>query len=167
MFCLTAWNPGEDGVPDQDVNCEAAVAVQQLGSSDLSALLFDKHTKGAYCSVSVSVAAVTNRNTAPLLQVQTQDSFVAVTMAEQQLFEALQALYHHPDEKVKKQADEWLEAWQQAPEAWQISSTVLESASGSTEAHYFCAVTLRTKVTSPRTFQSSVLALAFKMALAS
>ena len=67
-------------------------------------------------------------------------------MAQQQLFEALQALYHHPDEKVKKQANEWLEAWQQAPEAWQVSSAVLETSAGTTEAQHFCAVTLRTKV---------------------
>ena len=67
-------------------------------------------------------------------------------MAQQQLFEAVQALYQHPDEKVKKQANDWLEAWQQASESWQVSTAVLETSAGSTEAQYFCAVTLRTKV---------------------
>ena len=73
-------------------------------------------------------------------------------MSQQQLFEAVQALYHHPDEKVKKQANDWLEAWQQAPESWQVSTAVLEASAGSTEAQYFSAVTLRTKVQLMRNF---------------
>lgn len=63
----------------------------------------------------------------------------------QQLIEALQALYTHPDDKVKKQASEWLEQWQQSVEAWSISDAVLHDRSCSSDAHYFCALTLRTK----------------------
>lgn len=64
----------------------------------------------------------------------------------QNLLEAIKALYSHPDEKVKKQASEWLEQWQQSVEAWSISDAVLHDRSCSIDAHYFCAQTLRTKV---------------------
>ncbi|KAK9830032.1 hypothetical protein WJX72_009312 [[Myrmecia] bisecta] len=65
---------------------------------------------------------------------------------QQQLLEAINALYHHPDEKVKKQANQWLEDWQQTLDAWSVSDAVLHDASASMEAHYFTAQTLRTKV---------------------
>lgn len=64
----------------------------------------------------------------------------------QQLIEAIQLLYAHPDDKVKRQAGEWLEQWQQSVEAWSMSDAVLHDRSCAIEAHYFCAQTLRTKV---------------------
>ena len=66
-------------------------------------------------------------------------------MAEGELQAAVQALYHHPDPKVKDQANRWLENWQQTVEAWQVADQVLHDGSASMEAHYFAAQTLRTK----------------------
>lgn len=31
-----------------------------------------------------------------------------------------QALYHHPDSSVRREANKWLEKFQQTPEAWQV-----------------------------------------------
>ena len=64
----------------------------------------------------------------------------------QTLLDAVQALYHHPDDNVKKQANAWLEAWQRSLDAWSTSDAVLHDSSSSIEAQYFCAITLRTKV---------------------
>ncbi|KAI3438282.1 hypothetical protein D9Q98_000717 [Chlorella vulgaris] len=64
---------------------------------------------------------------------------------QQQLLSALQALYHG-DPAVKDQANKWLEAFQQAIEAWQVSNDILHTPSAGMEAHYFAAQTLRTKV---------------------
>ncbi|KAK9827594.1 hypothetical protein WJX81_001986 [Elliptochloris bilobata] len=59
---------------------------------------------------------------------------------------ASHALYHHPDDAVKKQAGAWLEAWQRSLDAWSTSDAVLHDSSSTVEAQYFCAITLRTKV---------------------
>ncbi|KAG2500508.1 hypothetical protein HYH03_001285 [Edaphochlamys debaryana] len=67
-------------------------------------------------------------------------------MATQQLLQALNALYHHEDPKVKDEADRWLEQWQQSVEAWSVADAVLHDPASSMEAQYFCAQTLRTKV---------------------
>ena len=64
----------------------------------------------------------------------------------QQLLEAVNALYSHPDDKVKKQASTWLEQWQQSLEAWSVSDAVLHDPNTPVDAQYFCAQTLRTKV---------------------
>lgn len=69
--------------------------------------------------------------------------------AEGELQAAVQALYHHPDPKVKDQANRWLEDWQQRVEAWQVADQVLHDGSASMEAHYFAAQTLRTKAIPP------------------
>jgi hypothetical protein len=63
-----------------------------------------------------------------------------------QLLEALQALYHHPDPKIKDEADRYLEQWQQTTEAWSVADAVLHDPNSNMEAQYFCAQTLRTKV---------------------
>ena len=63
-----------------------------------------------------------------------------------QLIEAVNALYNHPDEKVKKQANHWLEQWQQSLEAWSVSDAILHDRNSPFDAQYFCAQTLRTKV---------------------
>jgi transportin-3 len=65
---------------------------------------------------------------------------------EHSLLQAVDALYHNSDQKVKDAANKWLEEWQQKLEAWQVSNSVLHNPSTSLEAHYFCAQTLRTKV---------------------
>ncbi|GAX77385.1 hypothetical protein CEUSTIGMA_g4831.t1 [Chlamydomonas eustigma] len=64
----------------------------------------------------------------------------------QQLLSALSALYHNQDVKIKDEADRYLEAWQQSPEAWSIADAILHDPSQGMEAQYFCAQTLRTKV---------------------
>lgn len=67
-------------------------------------------------------------------------------MAATQLLNALNALYHHNDPKVKDEADRWLEQWQQSVEAWSVADGVLHDPNSNLEAQYFCAQTLRTKV---------------------
>ena len=66
-------------------------------------------------------------------------------MSRQTLLDAVQALYYHPDDAVKKQAGAWLEQWQRSLDAWSTADAVLHDASSSVEAQYFCATTLRTK----------------------
>ncbi len=66
-------------------------------------------------------------------------------MSRQTLLDAVQALYYHPNDAVKKQAGAWLEQWQRSLDAWSTADAVLHDASSSVEAQYFCATTLRTK----------------------
>ena len=68
---------------------------------------------------------------------------------QEQLLAAIAALYHDPDPKVKEEANRWLEQWQQTVQAWQTADAVLHDAAASTEALYFAAQTLRTKVPRP------------------
>jgi transportin-3 len=67
-------------------------------------------------------------------------------MSREELQAALQALHHHPDGAVKKQASAWLEAWQQSLGAWSVSDAVLHDPGSGLEAQHFAAQTLRTKV---------------------
>ena len=67
-------------------------------------------------------------------------------MSRQHLLSALEALHHHPDGTVKKQAGTWLEQWGYTVEAWSICDGILHDANASLEARIFCAQTLRTKV---------------------
>lgn len=62
------------------------------------------------------------------------------------MLQALQALYHHPDQAVTQDASNWLEGFQHNIEAWQIADSLLYEESSSLEVQYFCAQTLRTKV---------------------
>uniref|UniRef100_A0A1D2AEU2 Importin N-terminal domain-containing protein n=1 Tax=Auxenochlorella protothecoides TaxID=3075 RepID=A0A1D2AEU2_AUXPR len=64
-----------------------------------------------------------------------------------QLLQAVHALYQNPDPSVKEQANAWLDAWQQSPEAWAVSDAVLARPDAGLEARYLCAQTLRTKIT--------------------
>ena len=66
--------------------------------------------------------------------------------SKQQLLAAVNALYSHPDQEVKKQANNWLEQWQQTVEAWGVSDAVLHDHGCPADAQVFCAQTLRTKV---------------------
>ncbi|KAG2675749.1 hypothetical protein I3843_12G021500 [Carya illinoinensis] len=60
--------------------------------------------------------------------------------------EALNALYHHPDDTVRKQADHWLQDFQHTLDAWQVADNLLHDASSNLETLIFCSQTLRTKV---------------------
>lgn len=68
--------------------------------------------------------------------------------SNKQLLAAVNALYSHPDQEVKKQANNWLEHWQQTVDAWGASDAVLHDHSCPADAQVFCAQTLRTKVRS-------------------
>eukprot|EP00898_Chlorokybus_atmophyticus_P004078 jgi/Chlat1/4671/Chrsp3S05637 len=73
-------------------------------------------------------------------------SSVTAAQTAATLLQALQALYHHPDEGVKKAADRWLEEFQHSVEAWQVTDGLLHDDSIAMEVQYFCAQTLCTKV---------------------
>ncbi|KAK8935810.1 hypothetical protein KSP39_PZI012852 [Platanthera zijinensis] len=60
--------------------------------------------------------------------------------------EALTALYHHPDDAVRAQADRWLQDFQHTLDAWQVSDNLLHDASSNIETLIFCSQTLRSKV---------------------
>ena len=72
--------------------------------------------------------------------------FISRDMSRRDVLNALQALHHHPDGAVKRQAGLWLEHWQQSVEAWSISDGILHDPNSSLEAQYFSSQTLRTKV---------------------
>ncbi len=65
--------------------------------------------------------------------------------------QAVSALLQHADPASRAQANNWLEAWQQTSEAWNVATDVLQN-SQSIDAQYFAAQTLRTKV---RTFAAA------------
>ncbi len=67
-------------------------------------------------------------------------------MSRQDLLSALEALHHHPDGAVKKQAGLWLEQWGYTVEAWSVCDGILHDPNATLEARIFCAQTLRTKV---------------------
>ncbi|XWS51047.1 hypothetical protein CRYUN_Cryun12cG0142600 [Craigia yunnanensis] len=62
------------------------------------------------------------------------------------LKEALNALYHHPDDAVRMQADRWLQDFQRTIDAWQVADNLLHDATSSLETLIFCSQTLRSKV---------------------
>ncbi|XP_020519422.1 transportin MOS14 isoform X2 [Amborella trichopoda] len=62
------------------------------------------------------------------------------------LKEALNALYHHPDPEVQRQAERWLQDFQRSIDAWQVSDSLLHDASSDLESLIFCSQTLKTKV---------------------
>ncbi|KAG9439130.1 hypothetical protein H6P81_019295 [Aristolochia fimbriata] len=59
---------------------------------------------------------------------------------------ALNALYHHPDDSVRMQADRWLQDFQRTLDAWQVSDNLLHDSSSNLETLIFCSQTLRSKV---------------------
>lgn len=63
------------------------------------------------------------------------------------LLRALNVLYHHPDSKLKDEANKWLEKWQHSTEAWQVSDALLHNPSADQQAQLFCSQTLKIKVT--------------------
>ncbi|WOL09630.1 transportin MOS14 [Canna indica] len=60
--------------------------------------------------------------------------------------EALNALYHHPDDAVRARADNWLQDFQRTIDAWQVSDNLLHDSSSNIETLIFCSQTLRSKV---------------------
>ncbi|PIN22652.1 Nuclear transport regulator [Handroanthus impetiginosus] len=60
--------------------------------------------------------------------------------------EALNALYHHPDDAVRMQADRWLQDFQRTIDAWQVADNLLHDTSSNIETLIFCSQTLRSKV---------------------
>lgn len=54
--------------------------------------------------------------------------------------EALNALYHHPDDAVRMEADRWLQDFQRTLDAWQVfsSSLLLFEPFGSICANKLC-----------------------------
>nr|XP_025629217.1 transportin MOS14 isoform X2 [Arachis hypogaea] len=60
--------------------------------------------------------------------------------------EALNALYHHPDDAVRMQADRYLQDFQRTLDAWQVADNLLHDSSSNLETLIFCSQTLRSKV---------------------
>ncbi|KAL2961479.1 hypothetical protein AAZX31_17G092200 [Glycine max] len=60
--------------------------------------------------------------------------------------EALNALYHHPDDAVRMQADRYLQDFQRTLDAWQVADNLLHDPSSNLETLIFCSQTLRSKV---------------------
>ncbi|GLT66515.1 hypothetical protein SLA2020_388750 [Shorea laevis] len=60
--------------------------------------------------------------------------------------DALNALYHHPDDAVRMQADRWLQDFQRTLDAWQVADNLLHDATSNLETLIFCSQTLRSKV---------------------
>ncbi|KAL9239561.1 hypothetical protein vseg_013870 [Gypsophila vaccaria] len=60
--------------------------------------------------------------------------------------EALHALYHHPDDAVRMQADRWLQQFQRTLDAWQVADNLLHDPTSNMETLIFCSQTLRSKV---------------------
>ncbi|XP_074284647.1 transportin MOS14-like [Silene latifolia] len=60
--------------------------------------------------------------------------------------EALHALYHHPDDAVRMQADSWLQEFQRTLDAWQVADNLLHDPTSNMETLIFCSQTLRSKV---------------------
>ncbi|KAK3170493.1 hypothetical protein Dsin_032664 [Dipteronia sinensis] len=60
--------------------------------------------------------------------------------------EALNALYHHPDDAFRMQADRWLQDFQRTIDAWQVADNLLHDATSNLETLIFCSQTLRSKV---------------------
>ncbi|KAI5683582.1 hypothetical protein M9H77_04810 [Catharanthus roseus] len=59
---------------------------------------------------------------------------------------ALNALYHHPDDAVRMQADQWLQEFQRTIDAWQVADNLLHDVTSNQETLIFCSQTLRSKV---------------------
>ncbi|XP_015581100.1 transportin MOS14 [Ricinus communis] len=60
--------------------------------------------------------------------------------------EALNALYHHPDEVLRSKADEYLQDIQRSIDAWQVADNLLHDSTSNMETLIFCSQTLRSKV---------------------
>jgi len=57
-----------------------------------------------------------------------------------------QALNHHPDVAVKRQAEQWLKSFQESADAWSVCDRLLHDPSSTPEVHFLCSQTLKHKV---------------------
>eukprot|EP01018_Ginkgo_biloba_P004333 Gb_28911 [translate_table: standard] len=62
------------------------------------------------------------------------------------LLEALKALYHHPDQQIRRDANRWLQDFQRNVDAWQVSDSLLHEPNSNLETLIFCSQTLKSKV---------------------
>lgn len=62
------------------------------------------------------------------------------------LLTSTQALNHHPDAAVKKQAEEWLKTFQESADAWTVCDGLLHDAGSTPEVSFLCSQTLKHKV---------------------
>ncbi|KAL3655332.1 Transportin mos14 [Castilleja foliolosa] len=60
--------------------------------------------------------------------------------------QALNMLYHHPDDAVRMEADRWLQKFQRTIDAWQAADNLLHDSASNIETLIFCSQTLRSKV---------------------
>ncbi|KAL3618005.1 hypothetical protein CASFOL_038326 [Castilleja foliolosa] len=60
--------------------------------------------------------------------------------------QALNMLYHHPDDAVRMEADLWLQKFQRTIDAWQAADNLLHDSASNIETLIFCSQTLRSKV---------------------
>ncbi|KAJ4851378.1 Transportin mos14 [Turnera subulata] len=60
--------------------------------------------------------------------------------------QALNTLYHHPDDAFRMQADRWLQGFQRTIDAWQVADNLLHDPNSNLETLIFCSQTLRSKV---------------------
>ncbi|GAA99924.1 hypothetical protein E5Q_06627 [Mixia osmundae IAM 14324] len=67
-------------------------------------------------------------------------------MSSEVVFQALQTLYENPDRAAKDAANEWLQAFQREPSAWQTCNEILVNAGAPTQARLFAAQSFRAKV---------------------
>jgi hypothetical protein len=56
------------------------------------------------------------------------------------------ALHHHPEAEVKRQAEQWLERFQESVEAWTICDRVLHDPTSTPEVNFMSAQALKRKV---------------------
>ena len=66
----------------------------------------------------------------------------------EQVWQAVQALYHSKDEVQRKQADSWLQEYQRSSAAWQSLNTLLGTDGLSEETYFFAANCLKSKTVS-------------------
>lgn len=62
------------------------------------------------------------------------------------MFCVLQALNHHPDAAVKRQAEQWLKQFQESAEAWTVCDSLLHDPGSTAEVNFLCSQTLKHKV---------------------
>lgn len=62
------------------------------------------------------------------------------------LLTSTQALNHHPDAAVKRQAEEWLKTFQESADAWTVCDGLLHDPGSTPEVNFFCSQTLKHKV---------------------
>ena len=57
-----------------------------------------------------------------------------------------QALNHHPDAAVKRQAEQWLKQFQESADAWTVCDGLLHDPVSTPEVNFLCSQTLKHKV---------------------